>query len=49
VKALEQGDPNLVQRMSAPMLSHLAAQDRPIIPLLDRREITSHMVPGDAR
>ncbi|MGQ7936067.1 glycerol-3-phosphate responsive antiterminator [Paraburkholderia sp. D1E] len=32
VKALEQSDPNLVQLMPAPMLSHLSAQDRKALP-----------------
>ncbi|MFM0731824.1 glycerol-3-phosphate responsive antiterminator [Paraburkholderia sediminicola] len=32
MKALEQSDPNLVQLMPAPMLSHLAAQDRKALP-----------------
>lgn len=32
VKALEQSDPNLVQLMFAPMLSHLSAQDRKALP-----------------
>jgi glycerol uptake operon antiterminator len=32
VKALEQSDPNLVQLMPAPMLSHLSVQDRKALP-----------------
>ncbi|MFM0666680.1 glycerol-3-phosphate responsive antiterminator [Paraburkholderia sediminicola] len=32
VKALEQSDPNLVQLMPAPMLSHLSKQDRKALP-----------------
>ncbi|MFZ6645360.1 glycerol-3-phosphate responsive antiterminator [Undibacterium sp. TJN25] len=32
VKALEQSDPNLVQLMPAPMLSHLSEQDRKAMP-----------------
>lgn len=32
VKALEQSDPNLVQLMPAPMLSHLSTQDRKALP-----------------
>jgi glycerol uptake operon antiterminator len=31
-KALEQSDPDLVQLMPAPMLSHLSAQDRKALP-----------------
>lgn len=32
LKALEQSDPNLVQLMPAPMLSHLSKQDRKLLP-----------------
>lgn len=32
VKAFEQSDPNLVQLMPAPMLSHRSAQDRTALP-----------------
>lgn len=32
VKALEQSDPNLVQLMPAPMLSHISAQERNALP-----------------
>ncbi|WP_144139966.1 glycerol-3-phosphate responsive antiterminator [Paraburkholderia sp. BCC1884] len=47
VKALEQSDPNLVQLMPAPMLSHLSEQDRKALPPI----VTSGFVcnKGDVR
>jgi glycerol uptake operon antiterminator len=44
VKALEQSDPNLVQLMPAPMLSHLPEADRKALPPI----VTSGFVCNEA-